>query len=106
MNWKRITLISLAIFTVGIITISFKAGTQDELNFIKSIGAILVFFSLLFPLVVKVWERKHTRLSKAILGILAIFFLFLLAAAIMPKTSSKTDTGKKLPAKTTPVNRR
>lgn len=100
MNWKKITLISLAIFALGILIIGFQTGPQNEITFITAFGAILVFFSLIFPLVVKVWQKKHTKLSKVILGIIAIFFLFLLAVAMMPKTASKTETDNKLPGTT------
>ncbi len=88
MNWKKITLISLGIFVLGFVIM----GSQNEMNIIASIGAITIFLSIMSPLIIKLWMRPiKSKISKVVLGIIVVLFVFLITMAIMPKTASKTN---------------
>lgn len=81
MNWKKLTLIALAIFAVGFLMI----GTQNEINLVAKLGAITIFFSLLSPIIMKMWfAAEKTKTQKAVLGLFIVLFLYLLSMALIP----------------------
>ena len=91
MSWKKLTLISLVFFTLGFLMI----GAQNEINLIAKLGAITIFFSLLSPIIVKMWfAAEKTKTQKAVLGIFIVLFLYLLTMALVPP-----QYGNKLPDK-------
>lgn len=99
MSWKKSALIALILFAVGFLMI----GSRNEISIVVKLGAITIFFSVISPLIMKLWfAAEKTKTQKAILGLFIVFFLYLLTMALVPpkyigEIPAKSGTGEIVP---------